>query len=80
VTAAAGPVRCTRHGCGHPYTSHAPGGAHCRVEFSGLGPCLCPGFQWIDPTGTGGGYATPPNPYDYGLLPDGTPDLGDSEG
>jgi hypothetical protein len=53
-------VVCARPGCGHPYTKHAPGGAHCRVEFGRLGPCLCSGFQWVDPGGSSGSYAGPP--------------------
>lgn len=36
------PLLCQRDGCPHPYTGHAPGGAHCREPG-----CGCPGFQFV---------------------------------
>lgn len=43
------PVTCRR--CGDAFTVHEAGGGECRA-FHDNGPCLCPGFRWVDPKGT----------------------------
>lgn len=44
------PVSCT--GCGDPYTVHEAGGGECRAFDPADGPCLCPGFRWVDLEGS----------------------------
>jgi hypothetical protein len=62
---AAPAISCRR--CGTPYPAHGDAGGPVTVRAGGFSspaaavPVTCPGFAWVDPAGSVGGYSSPPS-------------------